>query len=728
MRKLVLSILMLGILLAIVGSVSAINCVEDEYCSTACHVVIDEPQEGDYYDPVTISWHYEGTCRPVEYSLYYQEGSCEGDNWQNIEHDLGAITTTYEWDVTDFESGEYCIAVNMDQLSGPDAGSTTGVFILDLDDPELEIIVGDPKVIDGEDTYVNQETPITLECTDDGEYDSGVDYIEYSINGGEWMTYDEPFTFCEDSHHTLEARCVDMVGKYDEKEKDFIVDSVGPVVSRIVGMPNIPTEGGYYVTEDTEICVSAMNDEEEPHPVPGEITLGCKGVELDDDNCFHYTEDSEHQLYCWAEDALGNTGEEDWTDFVESQAPITTASFEGPYYTDGYAEWIDGVSTVALNAVDPEPHPVGVETTYYRYEIVDDEYCRGEQYEDVISLSSVDEYEEEWMTYEGPFSIPEQSCHMIEYYSIDFLGNQEEVGHTFVFVDKTAPTTHKVVGRPNHQCGTNDNECEEGWDYIVTTNTDIELSCTDNEPHPSGIKELCYQVTLDGDAQGWNCVPSDEVIVQFPEESEHLLEFYCVDNVDKTSEIDSELFKVEGEQVTIDLYKKWNLISIPFNLISSDIEEVFSQISDDVEVVWSYDEDGWHVYSPEGPSNLDVIEPGYGYWVKAKEDTTLVVGGSLLGPAPGVPPSRELQKGWNLIGHYGTEEKSVYCSLFSLIDTSVGYPRWSALFGYDAPSDNFISLNAMNPGDKTKPGKGYWIEMDVDDLYSPATTCWGFSD
>ena len=217
------------------------------------------------------------------------------------------------------------------------------------------------------------------------------------------------------------------------------------------------------------------------------------------------------------------------------------------------------------------------------------------------------------------------------------------------------------------------------------------------------------------------------------------------------------------------MYQKWNLISVPFNLLSPNIEEVFSQLEDDnteIKGVWAYVDGEWLVYMPEsevpaedeeeecvedldlnitcedeveeeailGPQSLEVIEPGFGYWVLAdcqegygQKCADLIVGGSLLSPAPGVPPSRELQQGWNLIGHYGTESKAVYCSLFSLIDTTIGYPKWGALYGYESPTSTFVELNAMNPSHQTEPGKGYWIEMDVDELYAPATTCWGFA-
>jgi len=507
----------------------------------------------------------------------------------------------------------------------------------------------------------------------------------------------------------------------------------------------------------TEIHVTATDPD--PHPVDDvQCEWRYRVIELDGFTCWNnvfpiqFPEECTHELQirCW--DALGNGWDDQYWDYetfyVDSSAPYTEKWYEGPQHSEqGYPKWINGVTTVHLDAGDnPEESicAVGVETTYWRNTLVDDVYCMSE-----ASGCSVAQGSGEWNIYEGPFPKEEESCHLIEYYSVDLLGNTETVNKQCVFVDLTPPEPIKEVGEPSHDCHgfweLITGKCEENWDWIITMNTSITISCEDQEPHPSGVKEICYRIELDGDAvfqQGngyqcsgditeyqeetWCCVPvgdNEEVPIWFYEPSEHLLEFYCVDNVNKTSEPDSELFKVEGEAFTIELLKKWNLISIPFNLISNNIEEVFDQISEDVEVVWTYYGGEWYVYSPKGPSDLETIEPGYGYWVKANEDTSLVVGGSLLAPGPGVPPSRQLQEGWNLIGHYGTDEKEVYCSLFSLVDTTIGHPRWSALYSYDASSDQF---NTLDVWDNTYPGEGYWIEMDVEDTYSPATACWGF--
>jgi len=271
--------------------------------------------------------------------------------------------------------------------------------------------------------------------------------------------------------------------------------------------------------------------------------------------------------------------------------------------------------------------------------------------------------------------------------------------------------------------------------------TPITLSCEDGE--------VWWRYALDGEWGEWSNDTSP-VIIYFPEECNHTLEVYCKNECNE-SEIDSENFKVEGGKFEIPLYKKWNLISVPFVLLDNSITEVFKDIIDEIHSVWAYDPDeemctggSWCVWTPgDGPDDLETINPGWGYWVLVKNVTEepiwLVIGGTLFSPAT-TPPEKGLIEGWNLIGYYGTDWQEylegydscgyyyehgnyVYCSLNSLVDTQVGFPRWSSLMGYDNCGDhiaNWVNLNVCN---NTYAGKGYWIEMDINDIYAPATTC-----
>ena len=744
-------------------------CVVGDYEEPTCELIVDQP-DGTYWfdsEAVPIEWHLTEGCTPIDwFKIWYQkDGNCNPDSgtWLYVpgaqdlasgEVEVSDLMYAYLWDKPS-ESGQYCVKV---KVSSNGARGVSNQFNVDLAPPEVSLSVGSPQ--DGDcaeeatgDCYVNQDTELTLTCEDNNPeavWQSGVDYIEYRINDGEWETYSGPFNFQEDSNHVLEYKCFDKVGKVDTESKAFIVDTVGPeFVSKTVGEPKLSgcdaIIGGescdWYLTQNTEICLDYVDPQ--PHPV-NEVEIYCETywwlsdtegeaddifqIQLDEYGCFAYGQDSYHMLHCWAEDALGNRNElEDMyeADIVDSAAPDTTLSYTGPYYNNGYSQWIDTVSRVILTAVDPQPHPIEGVTTYFRYGVLGDSYCyEGGEY----SEEDVD-WEQDWMIYGEAFGLPE-SCHVIEYYSTDALLNTEVAQIEFVFSDHTAPTNVKVVGEPSSAVNNNPiwnwyENPNQNIEWEVTVDTPITISCDDIGNHPSGIKGIHYRIVWDGkyddESAEWKFVGTSSFELKFQEQSEHLLEFYCEDNVGKMSEIDSELFKVTGEAFELTIGDKWDLISVPFNLIGNGaIEEVFD--NPDLLEIWSYENGEWKVYSNDGPQTLTNIEPGRGYWVKTTDTVNVLIGGSLMQPAT-IPPSVDLYEGWNLIGHYGLSSKPAYCSLFSLVDTQQGFPRWSALWGYESSSQQFIPVSSwMN----TNPGEGYWIEMDVADSYSPSSVCWGF--
>ncbi|MCD4740267.1 hypothetical protein K8R43_03690, partial [archaeon] len=152
---------------------------------------------------------------------------------------------------------------------------------------------------------------------------------------------------------------------------------------------------------------------------------------------FVFTEDSEHELEFYCMDHLGNenTTIDKETFRVDSIPPVTTKTYLGPFHEEGDVHWIDTASTIQLTAIDGGDicHVDGV-TTYYNYEMVADENCWDECMPQEPAYT-----EPSWKTYTEPFPIPEESCHVIRYYSVDALGNTEDVNQQCVFVDKTPP-------------------------------------------------------------------------------------------------------------------------------------------------------------------------------------------------------------------------------------------------------------------------------------------------
>jgi hypothetical protein len=66
----------------------------------------------------------------------------------------------------------------------------------------------------------------------------------------------------------------------------------------------------------------------------------------------------------------------------------------------------------------------------------------------------------------------------------------------------------------------------------------------------------------------------------------------------------------------------WNLVGYSA-LESRDIEDCMSNVEDHINLVWEYDPGtGWPIYVPDGPSDLEVMRPGYGYWIRADQTCT----------------------------------------------------------------------------------------------------------
>ncbi|MCK4496614.1 MAG: hypothetical protein KAU24_00345, partial [Candidatus Aenigmarchaeota archaeon] len=144
------------------------------------------------------------------------------------------------------------------------------------------------------------------------------------------------------------------------------------------------------------------------------------------------------------------------------------------------------------------------------------------------------EPEEEWNVYDGEFTKPEESCHLIEYYSVDRLGNEETIKRQCIFVDNTPPNIYKRVSQPVHDCTPEEAAQYGDPDYgchYITSQTTIALNCIDDQQlHPVDDVTLYWRNYLIGETPlAYNVVPGGYYEIQKTPDSEHVLEFYCED-------------------------------------------------------------------------------------------------------------------------------------------------------------------------------------------------------
>jgi PKD repeat protein len=155
--------------------------------------------------------------------------------WMRLEKTGSTFTGYYSADGVNYEPVG---SIENDQLEGADVGlyafgqeqteSTTVAFDffhkvgdapVDVTAPTVEATL-DPAAPNGdpapgyEGTY-NTPVTVTLDATDEG---SGVEKVEYALDGGEWTTYDEPVTVEDEGGHTVEYRASDNAGNVSTTE------------------------------------------------------------------------------------------------------------------------------------------------------------------------------------------------------------------------------------------------------------------------------------------------------------------------------------------------------------------------------------------------------------------------------------------------------------------------------------------------------------------------------
>ncbi|HIH42473.1 TPA: hypothetical protein HA246_02400 [Candidatus Woesearchaeota archaeon] len=171
---------------------------------------------------------------------------------------------------------------------------------------------------------------------------------------------------------------------------------------------------------------------------------------------------------------------------------------------------------------------------------------------------------------------------------------------------------------------------------------------------------------------------------------------------------------------TLNLKEGMNLVSVPLVADDSKLESIFKNNLKDVETVYSYDSQSaaqstsvpWKIWHADKniPSDLEKIEPGKAYWVKAKTQFSVAIKGQLgIGEAQ-MPVSTKVTKGWNLVGVHSTKKQTINDAFANIKG------KYNSLWQYKNNALDKIDINAKpdymdyNYGDLI-PGKGYWIYM-----------------
>jgi hypothetical protein len=158
----------------------------------------------------------------------------------------------------------------------------------------------------------------------------------------------------------------------------------------------------------------------------------------------------------------------------------------------------------------------------------------------------------------------------------------------------------------------------------------------------------------------------------------------------------------------IELQTGWNLVGIPRRLAEDkNSASLFAHIESAGRSIWTFDPagKGWKDLTAQ-----DKLSPLDGYFIYSSKPDKVTLSYS-VDPLQ-VPPVKDLQIGWNLVGFSGASDASARDSLLSIRKT------WTQVIGWD-PEKQRTEDSIINGGNDTHadsrmmvPMRAYWVYVD----------------
>ena len=389
--------------------------------------------------------------------------------------------------------GTYRILAEVDSggaISELDEGNNRFVWTATAYPPPITAIgVGSPNY---QGTYVTSSTPLTLSVVD--RSGQGILRTQYRFDSGPWVSYSGPFTLAGEAEHLVQWFSEDNVGNVEAVQSLLLrLDDTPPTSTFVI---TGPFHGGQFITSSSRISLSSVDGGVLPVGVdvleyslrgPGWIPYTAP---------FGFTgSDGARAVSFRARDLLGNTElRHDLALILDNTPPTSASAIAGPLH----GEFVSSATRISLSTVDggspgvgvskleysmdgqswsPYVGPFGVagpdgaKTVYFRATdllgneeaprtlsvVLDSTPPRTElsipagylTLDSEFTLSASDggsgvasiEYRVDggaWSAYTGAFSLP-LGDHVIEYRSVDRVGNAEPAGMASVRIENWKP-------------------------------------------------------------------------------------------------------------------------------------------------------------------------------------------------------------------------------------------------------------------------------------------------
>ncbi len=251
----------------------------------------------------------------------------------------------------------------------------------------------------GQNGWYTSSVTVTLTASDSG----GVASRHYRIDSGSWNIYSVPFTLNTEGSHTVEFYSIDNAGNTEStKSVNLKIDTIKPSSSSSVS--------SYTLTLSASDATSGVD-----HIY---YRVGPSGsYSLYTDPFSAGSAGQVYTVYYYSMDNAGNTETARTVQVgtADTTPPSTSVTLTG---TLGGSGWYTSSVTISLTSSDN----VAVQRTYYRWE----------------GATS-------WSTFSSAFSTSTEGDRVLEYYSVDTIGNSETAKSVRVKIDRTAPTSTSSV-------------------------------------------------------------------------------------------------------------------------------------------------------------------------------------------------------------------------------------------------------------------------------------------
>lgn len=178
-----------------------------------------------------------------------------------------------------------------------------------------------------------------------------------------------------------------------------------------------------------------------------------------------------------------------------------------------------------------------------------------------------------------------------------------------------------------------------------------------------------------------------------------------------------------GQWYPIELYPKWNLISLPLLPNSTATSDIFSLLllKGAAGVNFAY---GFDNVAKTWTLNPTTMSDGKAYWINMKAYEVLIVQGFPISMPPGSPPpivQYDLKTGWNLAGFTETDYWYAPDYVASLQSTSVLQSYFRFAYAWDPEFQEWYTVDLLGHFGTTYfyPGQGFWTYLYNDQTLIP---------